>query len=62
VTMKNIPITVGFVVIAAAELAVGMCLIAFAAGGGSKAKLRIRKNHVSPKASVCRSTAPTDTS
>ena len=61
-TMKNISITAGFVVIAVAQLAVGMCLATLAAKGGSKAKLRIRKNHVSLRASMCSSIAPTDTS
>jgi len=62
VTMKNISITVGFVVIAAAQLAVGISLTILAAEGGSKAKLQIRKNHVSLRASMYSSIAPTDTS
>ena len=61
VTMKNIPITVGFAVIAAAQLAIGVCLVTFAAEGGSKVKLLIRRNHISLRASVRRSIAPTDT-
>ena len=61
VTMKKIPITVGFAVIAAAQLAVGLCLVTLAAERKSRAKLRTWKNRVSLRASVCRSITPTDT-
>jgi len=61
VTMKNIFIRVGFAVIATAQLAVGLCLVTLAAERKSKAKLPTRKNYVSLRASVCRSTDPTDT-
>ena len=51
-TMKNVPIAVGFAIIIASQLALGICLITFAAKGKSKAKLWIRKNYISLRASV----------
>jgi len=53
VTMKNTPITVGFVVIATAQLALGIYLVAFGVKEKSKAKLRTWKICVSLRASVC---------
>jgi len=61
VTMKNVPITAGFVVIAATQLAVGIWLIILAAEGGGEAQPRTWKNYVSFRVSVCSSTVPTNT-
>ena len=52
-TMKNTPITAGFVVIVAAQLALAMYMITLWAKGKSKAKLWTWKICVSLKASVC---------
>ena len=49
VTMKNTPITVGFVVIATAQLALGICLITLGVKWKSKAKLHTQKNYVSKR-------------
>ena len=61
--MKNVPIAVGFAVIAASQLALGICLITFVAKRKSEDKLWIRKDCVSFRASLrlCRPDAPTDT-
>ena len=53
VTMRNTPITAGFVVIVAAQLALGIYLITFGVREKSKAKLRTWKICVSLRASVC---------
>ena len=60
-TMENTPITVGFAVVAAFQLALGIWGLTLTAKGTGKAQLRTRKNHVSPRASACSSIAPTDT-
>jgi len=53
VTMRNVPITAGFVVIVAAQLALAIYAIALWAKGKSKAKLWTWKICVSLRASVC---------
>ena len=67
-TMGNAPITAGFVVIAAAQLALGIYLVILGVKEKSKAKLHTQNNHVSespcasPWLHVYRSSISTDTS
>jgi len=58
VASKNIAVAIGFGVITVLQLALGLCLVAFAAGE-SKSKPWGQKNCASSR--VCRPTAPTDT-
>ena len=53
VTMKNVPIVVGFAIITAGQLAVGICLVTYAARRNSKTKPWTRKNYVSFRAPAC---------
>ena len=63
VTMKNVPIAVGFAVITASQLALGICLVSVTAKRKSEDKLWTRKDRVSLRASLrlCRLDAPTNT-
>jgi hypothetical protein len=49
VTMKNIPITVGFSIVTVCQLVIGVCAVVFAAKGGGEAKFFHRKNHSHPR-------------
>ena len=51
-TMKNLLIVVGFAVITASQLALGICLMTFVAKRKSEDKLWIRKVCVSLRASL----------
>jgi len=53
VTMKNVPIVVGFAIITAGQLAVGICLVTYAARSNSKTKPCTRKDYVSFRAPTC---------
>ena len=44
-TMKNIPITIGFAVITASQFALGTCMIVLAAEMGGKVRLFDRRSH-----------------
>jgi hypothetical protein len=68
VTMKHIPITIGFVIITLGQLAVGaMCIVLVAKGGGwfgfSPCKNGSYSEHfpVPLQLEMCSSTSPTDT-
>ena len=52
-TMKNVPIAIGFAVITVSQLALGICLIIFAAKGGGKAILQILKDYISFRMPIC---------
>lgn len=67
VTMKNIPITVGFSIVTLCQLVIGVCAVVFAAKGGGKDKSSHWKNHSHPglpvllQLGLCSPNAPTDT-